>query len=406
LPEDPEELVTNAGGPAILAADACEGRGLVLPPLADATRTALRAFLPAAASVGNPIDMLASASPDDYRRTLELVLRDEGVDSVIAIFIPPLVTDPTAVAAAVAEAARAAPDKPVLGVFMRAEGAPASLAPIPAYDFPESAALALAHVTTYGQWRAKPLAPAPVLAGFDGDAIRRRVERLLGADPGWLPVGEAFAILGEAGIQTAPFRIARTRDDVLDAAADIGYPVVLKALGPALLHKTERRAVHLNLEDAPALTGAIDDLTDRLGADVTSLLVQKMVPRGIEMIVGAIQDPLFGPLIACGTGGVFVDVAADTAFRLHPLSDADAREMIDELRGARLLRGYRGAAPVDEAALRDVVLRVSELVAAAPEIQEMDLNPVIVLSSGACVADVRIRLGRATFPQRGRPVEY
>jgi acetyl coenzyme A synthetase (ADP forming)-like protein len=399
-------IVTNAGGPAILAADACESSGLVLPPLGDATRAALRAFLPAAASVGNPVDMLASASPEHYRRTLALVLGDETIDSVITIFIPPLITDPTAVAAAVADAARTAPDKPVLGVFMRSEGAPAALAPIPAYDFPESAALALARVTTYGQWRSKPLAPAPVLSRFDADGVRRRVERLLAAEPGWLPADEAFAILGEAGIQGAPFRVVPPHGDVLAAAAAVGYPVALKALGPALVHKTERRAVQLNLGDARALAGAVDDLLGRLGTEVTSLLVQKMVPRGIEMIVGAVQDPLFGPVIACGTGGIFVDVAADTAFRLHPLSDADAREMIDELRGARLLRGYRGAPAVDEAALRDVVLRVSELVAAAPEIQEMDLNPVIVLSSGACVADVRIRIGPITPAQRGRRIEY
>ena len=400
-------IVTNAGGPAILAADACEGSGLVLPSLGEGTRDALRGFLPAAASVGNPVDMLASATPEHYRRTLEIVLRDETVDSVIAIFIPPLMTDPTAVAAAVASAAATAPGTPVLGVFMRSEGAPAALAPIPAYDFPESAALALARVTAYGQWRARPLAPPPVLQRFNADGIRRLVDRVLARDAGgWVPAAEAFAILAGAGIDSAPFRLARDLDAALAAAAEIGYPVALKALGPTLLHKTERRAVLLNLADAPALSAAHADLTGRLGADVTALLVQKMVPPGVEMIVGAVQDPLFGPVIACGTGGVLVDVAADTAFRLHPLSDADARDMIGELRGARLLRGFRGAPPADETALRDLVLRVSELVAAAPEIQEMDLNPVIVLSSGACVADARIRVGAAAPPARGRRVEY
>ncbi len=139
---------------------------------------------------------------------------------------------------------------------------------------------------------------------------------------------------------------------------------------------------------------------------MTAVLVQQMVPHGVEMIVGAVQDPLFGPLIACGLGGVLVDLLAETAFRLHPLSTSDARDMIDELRGARLLRGYRGSAPADETALRTVLLRVSELVATAPEIQELDLNPVIVLSSGARVVDVRLRIEAGTAPRRGRRVEY
>ena len=150
-----------------------------------------------------------------------------------------------------------------------------------------------------------------------------------------------------------------------------------------MLHKTERRAVCLNVGDAAGVRTAYADFSERLGGDMAAVLVQRMVPRGVEMIVGAVQNPLFGPLVACGTGGVLVDVLADTAFRLHPLSASDARDMIGELRGARLLRGYRGAPPADEAALCDLVLRVSALVAAAPEIQELDLNPVMVLGSGA-----------------------
>jgi len=177
-------------------------------------------------------------------------------------------------------------------------------------------------------------------------------------------------------------------------------------LGPTLLHKTERRAVSLNLSDEAAVRMAYDDFAMRFGGDMTAVLVQQMVPRGVEMIVGALHDPLFGPVIACGTGGVLVDVLADTAFRLHPLSAADAAEMIGELRGARLLRGYRGSAPADEQALRETVLRMSELVRVAPEIQELDLNPVIVLSSGAQVADARLRLEPLTHIRRGRRVEY
>jgi acetyl coenzyme A synthetase (ADP forming)-like protein len=407
IPKGPRvAILTNAGGPGILAADACEAHGLQLPPLSDATRVELRSFLPAAASVRNPVDMLASAPAEHYRRALASILRDESVDSVITIFIPPLVTEPHAVAAAIAAAANATPDKPVLGVFMRSEGAPPALAPIPAYAFPESAALALAHATAYGQWRAKPAVSPPALERFDLEEVRRIVDRVLERGAGWALPDEAQALLTASGIASADSQVVTDVDAAARAATRLGFPVALKALGPKLLHKTERRAVTLHIMDEVGVRAAYRDFATRLGADMTAVLVQQMVPHGVEMIVGAVQDPVFGPLIACGTGGILVDVLADTSFRLHPLSASDAAEMVGELRGSRLLRGHRRSEPADEGALRDVLLRLSRLVSAAPEIQELDLNPVIVLPSGACVADARVRIESPTSTRRGRRVEY
>ncbi|HET7216503.1 MAG TPA: GNAT family N-acetyltransferase [Vicinamibacterales bacterium] len=399
-------ILTNAGGPGILAADACEANGLTLPVLSESTRAELRAFLPAAASVGNPVDMLASAPPEHYRRALAAILRDDNVDSAIAIFIPPLVTEPTEVASAIADTVKNVPGKPVLGVFMRAEGAPATLAPIPCYAFPESAALALARVTSYGRWRATPIEPAPRFDNVDSNRIRAITDAVLARGGGWATAEEAIGLLDAAGIPTAAARMTTSLDGALSAARAIGFPVALKALGPALLHKTERRAIALNLADEAAVRAAYDDFRRRLAGDMNAVLVQKMVPQGVEMIVGAVQDPVFGPLIACGTGGVLVDVLADTAFRLHPLSASDAHAMVDELRGAKLLRGYRGGPAADEAALREVLLRLSALIAAAPEIQELDLNPVIVLPAGARVADVRVRIEHAQRAATGRRIEY
>ena len=399
-------ILTNAGGPGILAADACEANGLGLPTLSDDTRAELRSFLPAAASVGNPVDMLASAPPDHYRRALAAILRDECVDSVITIFIPPLVTEPGEVATAIAEGARGVTGKPVLGVFMRSEGAPAALAPIPSYAFPESAALALARVTKYGQWRAKPVESPPVLTNFDREKVRVIVEAVLHRGGGWATADEATALLAAAGIESAASRMATTLNDAVLAASAVGYPVALKALGPTLLHKTERRAVQLNVMHEIGLRAAYADFETRFGREMTAVLVQRMVPPGVEMIVGAVQDPLFGPLIACGTGGVLVDVLADTSFRLHPLSVSDAGDMIEELRGSKLLRGYRGAPPADAGALRQVLLRISALVSAAPEIQDLDLNPIVVLPTSACVADVRVRLQGGTPPRAGRRIQY
>jgi acetyl coenzyme A synthetase (ADP forming)-like protein len=399
-------ILTNAGGPGILAADACEANGLELSSLSEATRARLRAFLPAAASVNNPVDMLASAPAEHYSRALAAMLEDNQVDSVIAIFIPPLVTDPEEVAQAIAGIARGVRAKPVLGVFMRAEGAPSALSPVPCYAFPESAALALARVTQYGRWRARPVQPPPHLDRFDRAQIRTIVDGIMCRGGGWATADEASSLLGAAGIDCAVARVATRLEEALQAAAAIGYPVALKALGPTLLHKTERRAVILNIAHPEDLRAAYADFVRRFADEMTSVLVQQMVPPGVEMIVGALQDPQFGPLIACGTGGILVDLLADTAFRLHPLSERDTREMLDELKGSRLLRGYRGAPPANEAALRDTLLRISGLVSVAPEVLELDLNPVIVSESGARVADVRVLIGDRPLPRSGRRVEY
>jgi len=289
---------------------------------------------------------------------------------------------------------------------MRAEGAPPALSPIPCYAFPESAALALARVTSYGRWRARPVEAPPILDRIDRVGIRAAVDRVLRRGGGWTTAEEAATLLLAAGINCAVARVAKNLDEALQAASAIGYPVALKALGPALLHKTERRAVCLNIADPASLRAAHADLTTRFADEMTSVLVQEMVPPGVEMIVGALQDPLFGPIVACGTGGVLVDLLADTTFRLHPVNESDAREMIDELEGSRLLRGYRGAPAANEAALRDTLLRISELVTVAPEVRELDVNPVVVTESTACVADVRIRIGDRLPPRAGRRVEY
>jgi acyl-CoA synthetase (NDP forming) len=289
---------------------------------------------------------------------------------------------------------------------MRAQGAPASLAPIPSFAFPESAALALARVTNYGRWLARPISSPAQLPQFHRDEIRGVVDEVVHRGGGWVTPEESARLLAAAGIESAPSKVAITLEDAVRAGLAVGYPLALKALGPTLLHKTERRAVALNVADEVDLRAAYADFTARFKDEMTAVLVQRMVPSGVEMIVGAVHDPLFGPLIACGTGGVMVDVLADTAFRLHPISVADATDMINELRGSKLLRGFRGTPPADSAALSQVLLRVSELVTAAPEIQELDLNPVIVLTRGACVADVRVRIAARTSSRRGRRVQY
>jgi acyl-CoA synthetase (NDP forming) len=180
----------------------------------------------------------------------------------------------------------------------------------------------------------------------------------------------------------------------------------VKAVGAALVHKTERRAVILDVDDEASVRVACADLTSRIGSDLTGFLVQHMVWGGVEMLAGAMHDPTFGPLVMCGTGGIFVDLLADSSVRLHPLTTVDAAEMIGELRGARLLRGYRGAPPADEGALRDVLLRISVLLTICPEVQELDVNPLVVSASGASALDVRVRVAPEPPRARSRRVEY
>jgi acyl-CoA synthetase (NDP forming) len=399
-------ILTNAGGPGILAADACEANGLELVPLSNGTRVELRSFLPEAASVGNPVDMLASASPEHYRRALAALVRDEQVDSILTIFIPPLVTDAQAVATAIAAGASRAASKPIAGVFMRAEGAPPELSPIPCYAFPESAAIALARVTAYGEWRQRPVGIIPRLSDVRPGEARALVDSVLQRGGGWLIPDEAQGLMTAVGIKTAATQLTKTVDEAVTAACATGLPVALKAVGPTLLHKTERQAVRLNLDSEEAVRRAAIDFETRFRGELTGLLVQQMVTGGVEMLVGALHDPTFGPLVVCGSGGVLVDLLADSAFRIHPLTTDDAADMIRELRGSRLLRGYRGAPPADEAALRDVVLRVSALLSICPEIQELDLNPVKVLPAGACAVDARVRVEGHRPQRHGRRVEY
>jgi acyl-CoA synthetase (NDP forming) len=390
LPKGPRvAILTNAGGPGILAADACEANGLTLATLAEQTTSGLRSFLPAAASVRNPVDMIATASAEDYRRALPLLLADQGVDSVITIFIPPVVTRADEVASAIAHAASEA-QKPVLATFFGAAGVPPALAPVPCYTFPETAAAALARVVEYAAWRGKPAGVVPRLERIDTPAVRGVIDHAAASGGGWLDPFATDRLLKGCGLTVAESRAVATASDAVAAAERAGFPVVMKGHGAKLLHKTESRAVFTGLAVADDVVRAFEALHGR--ADVERVIVQPMVGDGAEMFIGATRDPLFGHLVMCGSGGTLVELARDTASRLAPLTDRGAAEMIDELRGRVLLRGFRGAPVRDEEAFRDALLRLSALVQLCPEIEELDMNPVIVTTNGAFVVDARVRV--------------
>ena len=332
-----------------------------------------------------------AALPAQYRDTLALVLADPDVDSVIVIYIPVLPGDAAEIAAAIRDCTRSSQGKTVLATFMGASGVPAPLDPVPAYPFPERAVLALAATTRYAAWRQMPAGEA---VHFNAGEARLRsiIDPCVERGGGWLDPLEADSLLIAMGIRTSPLSLAQSPNDAMEAAMRMRFPVALKAFGPDLLHKSDVGGVRLSLADECSVYDAFLELKVAVGDRMTGALVQPMAGAGVEMLIGATRDSLLGPVIALGAGGTLVELLGDVAFRLAPLVDSDPAAMIGELRCARLLRGYRGSAPVDETALRDTLLRVSALLELCPEICELDINPLIVQKEGAVPVDVRIRV--------------
>lgn len=398
-------VVTNAGGPAILLADACEARGLSLPALTEATLTELRSFLPALATYSNPVDITAVAAADDFQRSIAVVGNDPNVDALVAVYVPPMVTRLSADAAGIARGAASVPaDKPVLSVFISTKGSPPELnegrrGKIPSYSFPENAAMALAAAYRYGCWRKRPRGTVHTLSRFARDAIRAVVDRLMaaaGGAPCWVPPEDLSTILRAAGIEVAQAEQI-TVDAAPAAAARLGFPLVAKAVAPGVVHKSDVGGVLMDLNSAAAVAAAATTLRDRMsaiGAPFEGVLLQRQIRDGIETMVGVTTDPTFGPLLVCGLGGTWVELLRDVAFRLHPVTDIDAAEMVATLRSSPLFDGYRGTPPGDRQALISLITRVSALVEVVPELSELDLNPVKVLEpgKGAIVVDGRLRL--------------
>jgi acyl-CoA synthetase (NDP forming) len=389
-------ILTNAGGLGILCADACDGAGLELPPLSEDTREKLRDVLPGEASVENPIDMLGGSTAKTYRDALPLVLADPNVDAVIVLFVPVVGVQESDVGAAISRAAdEAAADTTVLCVFLSAKGAPASLrsaAPVPSFAYPEAAARALGRAADRGDWLRRPAGTVPELA-VDRDAAAAVVREVLDRDgETWLDSAQTRRLLEAYGLPLVPERVAATAEEAVAAANELGLPVVVKtALAGA--HKTESGGVALNLGDDDAVRAA----SDRIGYPV---LVQPLVGGGAELLVGAVQDPVFGPLVAFGPGGILAELIGDARFRLAPLTDLDAAELVRNGKAGRLVAGFRGTPPADEAALVDLLLRLSTLVEEFPEVAELDLNPVLALPDRCVAVDARVRI--ATQPPQRR----
>ncbi len=398
-------IVTNAGGPGILATDALERAGLEIPRLTTPTTEALAQILPGAASVANP-DVLGDALADRYEHATRLTLADPNVDGVIVILTPQAMTEIDQTAEAVGRLAQGA-DKPVLGCFMGEARVASGIEilrryGVPNYPFPERAAAALEAMSQYRRERQRPIfQPEPCAVCIP--VVRELFDRVRAE--GRVNVGELEArqVMEAYGFPVPQSRLAATAEEAVSIAEEIGYPVVLKIASPDILHKTDVGGVRVNLRSAGDVRDAFDLIVYRAeryvpGARIWGCLVQQMVPKGREVLLGMSRDPQFGPLVAFGLGGIYVEALKDVAFRIAPFSREEAAEMIREIRSYALLEGVRGEPPADEEAMVDALLRVSQLVTDFPEIVELDINPLMVFEKGrgAVALDMRLILKEKT----------
>jgi acetyl coenzyme A synthetase (ADP forming)-like protein len=392
-------IVTNSGGPGILTADALSEQGLTVPDLEPDTVAQLQPLFPAEASIRNPLDMIASATPVGYRTALDALLADDGVDAAVVIFVPPLGVQQEDVAKAIAEVGTRS-TKPVLTVLMGRKGLPQGKATlhdagIPAFIFPESAARALAAMHHYQVWRDRPDEPMPDLL-----VDRARAAALLdeAGDAPRLSELATLDLLQAYGITTAPAGLATSEDMAVQLATNIGGPVALKIVAPAIIHKTDVGGVVTGVDGAEQIRSAYRSIMDRAGAvvpqvDISGILIQKMVPSGTEIIIGMSRERV-GPMIMFGLGGIFVEVLKDVAFRVAPLTPADAGDMIRGIRGLPILQGVRGDSAVPLESITDVLLRVSRLAVDFPAISELDINPLMAGPDGIVAVDGRVMLAR------------
>ncbi|MHA7838376.1 MAG: acetate--CoA ligase family protein, partial [bacterium] len=397
-------IVTNGGGPGILAADACPGNGLEVPTLGESTQAQLREILPAAAAVANPVDLLAGADAETYERALRIVGESGDVDILLTIFIPPIVIEAREVAEAMARARRELdPEIPVVAVFMGRERRPEPLVEsgIPSYSFPEEAARALGHLAHWAQWCRKPpedpIRPDGIDADRGREIIRRARSRGLEGEDGsvWMSTGEAMDLLDAYGVGFASSRIVSEAEGAADAQREIGGPVAVKVDAP--IHKADVGGVVLGCETPEEAAEAVHRIRraleeageERYGR---TLVVQAMVEEGVQLAAGLRRDPVFGPVSMIGLGGELLELMDDVAVRLPPLTEREAREMVESLKAYPLLDGYRGQPARDVGALLDLIHRLGALAMDVGALLELDLNPVFVGKKGVLAADVRLRL--------------
>jgi len=402
-------ILTNGGGPGIMTADACATKGLELPDLSAKTVSGLKKVLSSRASLTNPIDITAEATAEEYSQALKLLAEDDNVDIAIVIFIPPILTQEEAVAASIR---KAAPEfrqrgKTLVASFMGSRGASMELHSaeeccVPSFAFPEATATAIAKACEYNDWMKRPTGVIQEMAGIDAQNGKQIVVSALehsSARPFWLSNDAVVNLLRHYGINMVRSKSAVTVEEAIKAAYELGYPVVMKLISATITHKTEVGGVFLDLRSQKEIEKAFMQIKDHLvnlgrENEMQGVILQQMIPEGVEVIVGVTQDPSFGSLMMFGMGGIYTELFRDVTFRIHPLTDVDAQEMIHSIKAYQLLEGWRGSNPSDIQALEELLLRASALIEDLPQIVELDLNPVKVLEQGKgyVVVDARVMI--------------
>jgi acetyltransferase len=423
-------ILTNAGGVGIMATDACVRNGLELAQLTTETRARLKESLPVTAATANPVDVIGDSDEKRYRIALELLMADENVDGLIPIWTPTLMAESAVVAGIIADVGQKC-EKPILAcvqTMMNSEVVRRQLKrdKIPHYQFPENAARAMATMAEFAQWSRRPQGEVRIFDDVKPDVVRAILSRVRnrGDCPGLrpTPVGrglspsgdfgsspkpappfisepEGHEILSAYGLPVPAFRLCKTVEESVQAAKEIGYPVVLKIVSPDILHKTDFGGVRVNITDDAGLKTEFASLLDGVRARkpeaaIWGVLVQQMAPKGTETILGMNRDPHFGPLLMFGLGGIMVEVLKDVTFRIAPINDLSADSMVTGIKAVKILQGFRGEPPRDTAKVKECLQRLSQLVVDFPEFEEIDINPLLVYEQGkgALVLDARFLL--------------
>lgn len=403
-------IITNGGGPGIIAADASSRNGLVLPQFSAETESKLKSAALRDIKINNPLDTTAGSTPDEFCHMLEILANDGDNDAVLAMFVPPVVTQLSEMENAIRNVAPIywRRRKPLLACFLGERGFKARLGSkgrfVPSYPFPEEAISALVRAIEYVETRSKSKGKIPRFQGLEREKARKIIELAFtksNGQPVWLAAVDAYELLTCYGIQYANMGVASTADEAANLASRLHFPVAVKLDSSSLVHKTDVGGVILGLNSESEVRQAFNDIRAKLTElgrqnEMTGVIVQEMVKGGIETIAGVTQDPSFGPLIMFGSGGIYTELIKDVVLRLNPLTDLDASEMITSIKMAKLFEGYRGAPPSDIIALEDLLLRLSNMVEDIPQIDELDFNPVMVMPKGEGyrVVDVKILVKR------------
>ncbi len=397
-------IITNAGGPGIMATDACIRHGLELSKFRDYTKKSLQFQMPMVGSIKNPVDVIGDARHDRYRAALDAVSADDQVDQILVIVTPQTMTDVTQIAEVIGETKEFC-NKPMAACLMGLVDVSAGVKllqqkyEVPTFAFPENAMRALAAKARFGQWVRSQIKGYQKFE-VNKEGVCQLFEREVAEGRHNLIELKALEALELYGFPTVPYKLAKTADEAVSAAAAMGYPVVMKISGPKILHKTDVGGVKLNLPDEAAVRHAFDEMIQnvrqRLGQEIEiwGVVIQKMLNPGKEVILGVTRDERFGPVLMFGLGGIYTEIFRDVAFRLAPIRENVAKEMIQEIRSIKLLEGVRGEPPSDITAVAECLLRLSQFVTDHPNISELDINPLLVYprGKGAMVADARIIL--------------